>query len=97
MYCRVAKKNYVVTAADRKRTERRTGSSKYPMENASQVRSAVNLRHHGKNYASSIVLNRASRAVSRLQRNHKITARTTKGIRAKIKRAKAKDKKRRRH
>ena len=94
MSCRAARISSVVTAADRKRTKRRTGSSKYPMENASQVRSAVNLRHHGKNYASSIVLNRASRAVSRLQRNHKITARTAKGIRAKIKKARAKDRKR---
>ena len=89
-----------VTASQRKKTKQRTGSTKYPMETAAQIRSAVKLRHRSKRtdagprVSSSAVLARASRAVTRLLRAGKISARTAKNLRQIIASARAADKKR---
>jgi hypothetical protein len=82
-----------VTSRHREKTRRRTGSGKYPMETASQVRSAIKLRHHGKGISASTVLSRASSAITRLLRTKKISATTAKALRAKVSAARAKDKK----
>lgn len=83
-----------VRAGDRAKTKRRTGSAKYPMETASQVSSAIRLRHHGKGVSASTVLARASRAVSRLKNAGKISSRRATMLRSKIATARAKDRKR---
>jgi hypothetical protein len=82
-----------VTKKDRQKTKERTGSSKFPMENASQVRSAIKLRHHGKGVSASTVLSRASRAVSRLKRQGKISESTAEALRKKIQEARKRDQK----
>lgn len=86
-----------VTAAQRKKTKKRSGTTKYPMETAAQIRSAIRLRGHSKatkeggKVSSSTVLSRAGRAISRMVKAGKMSASTAKGLRAKIKAARAAD------
>ena len=86
-----------VTPAQRKKTKKRSGTTKYPMETAAQIRSAIRLRGHSKatkeggKVSPATVLSRASRAISRLVKAGKMTAKAAKGLRNKIKEARAAD------
>ena len=86
-----------VTAAQRKKTKKRSGTTKYPMETAAQIRSAIKLRGHSKatkeggKVSPSTVLSRASRAISRLLKAGKVSAKTAEGLRNKVKEARAAD------
>ena len=90
-----------VTAAQRKKTKKRSGPTTYPLETAAQIRSAIKLRGHSKatkqdsKVNPSTVLSRASRAISRLLKAGKISAKTAEGFRNKVKEARAADRKKR--
>lgn len=87
-----------VTTKQRKKTKKRSATTKYPMETAAQIGSAIRLRGHSKStkeggkVSASTVLTRASRAVNRLLKAGKISASTAKGLRQRIKDARAADK-----
>lgn len=80
-----------VTVKDRKKTQKRTGSTKYPMETAAQITSAIRLRHNGKGISAATVLRRASSAITRLLKAKKISTTTAKNLRQKVSAARAKD------
>jgi len=78
-----------VAKGDRAKTKKRTGSTKFPMETAAQIRSAIKLRGKGKGISAAKVLRLASASVTRLLRRGKISARTAKALRALIKEARS--------
>ena len=86
-----------VTASQRKKTKKRTGTSKYPMETGAQISSAIKMRGHSKatkqggKVSRASVLSRASAAITRLLKAGKISAPTAKTLRQKVKDARAAD------
>lgn len=84
-----------VTKRDREKTRRRTGDSSFPMETATQIRSAIRLRHHGKTKSAEQVLRLASRAITRLERQGKISKAYAERLRRMVREAREKDRKRR--
>lgn len=86
-----------VTAAQRKKTKERSGTTKYPMETGAQISSAIKMRGHSKatkkggKVSRGSVLSRASAAITRLLKAKKISAATAKKLRQKVTDARAAD------
>jgi hypothetical protein len=80
-----------VTSEDRDKVEKRTGDRSFPTETASQVRSAIKMRHNGKSKTASEVLGDCSSAVGRLLSAGKINAGQAKELRDAIARARQTD------
>ena len=81
-----------VRPGDRAKTKKRTGDTSFPMETASQVRSAIKLRHHGKSKSAAEVLRLCSAAIGRLMRMGKMTPAAAKAMRNMIAKARQADK-----